>query len=104
MLDLHSGPHETMSQTNSFTKVVLRNAPASASLDYVFGNRVGHADFFASSPWEAGVLGQDAGTRYVGWRALQSLPVAYPLALPGEERCPLGALDTVFRYRPVRLA
>ncbi len=102
MIDLYTGPHETMSQTNGFTKVVLRNVPASASLDYVFGNRVGHADFVASSPWEAGVLVQDGGTRYVGWLALQSLHFDYSFALPGEESCSLGGFDIGFCYRIFR--
>ncbi len=101
-IDAYIGQHATTSLTSKYTKLLLVNTPETASFDYAFGNRGGHADFNASSVFEAGILVQDGSTRYVGYVQLQSLHFDYSFALPGEESCSIGGYTIDICYRIFR--
>ncbi len=101
-IDAYMGPHNTQSQTNKYTKLVLADVPSSVEIDYNFGSTAGFFDFVASDVWEAGILYQKSGKRYVGWIQMQSLHFDYSYALPGTESCSFG-MDFEFCYRIFRL-
>jgi hypothetical protein len=101
-IDAYIGPHDTTSQTTKFTKLVLADVPSSVELDYNFASTEGFLDFVASGVWEAGILYQKSGKRYVGWLQMQSLHFDYSYALPGTESCTFG-MDFEFCYRVFRL-
>ncbi len=102
-IDAYMGPHNTQSESTTYTKLLLADVPASVEIDYSFGSTDGFFDFIASSAWEAGILYQkSSGKRYVGYLQLQSLHFDYSFALPGTEDCTFG-MDYEFCYRVFRL-
>jgi len=104
-IDYYSGVHNRANLSASMRKAVLQDLPEEVSLEWLFGNRTGSADFNASSPWELGVLEQTGGKRYAGWVAMQSMHFDYDFALPGEETCNFpGSFNIAeFCYRVFRL-
>jgi hypothetical protein len=89
-IDAYLGDHDSTSLDSDYNKIVLKDVPASVTLDYDFQGQDGFAYFMASSPWEAGLLIQDGDKRYVAWLQLQSLFFNYSYALPGDESCSHG--------------
>lgn len=104
-IDAYYGERESDSLTSDYVKLVLRDVPSEVSLDYEleFGSSgEGYIYFVASSTWEAGILYQHGGWRYVAWLQMRSLWFDYSYAGPGEESCDHGYKWEVC-YRVFRL-